>query len=121
MIISHSKSTLTVVAFLLMISGSVFAECRMMKSLNYVPEGYHPVTVDWKKSDSQGDLVCISKTEGKEIRFTPWLDFPMPSGYYVLYEYPNPSPIFNGCKKWSVLYGDYQCINMYPSYQLRKS
>lgn len=100
---------------------TAWAECRMMKSLASIPKGYHPVTVDWKKNDPKGDLVCISKTEGKEIRFTSWLDSPAPSGYYVLYEYPNPSTVFNGCKRWSILNGSYNCIDMYPSYQMRKN
>jgi len=95
--------------------------CSMMTSAANIPPGYHPVTVDWKRNDPRGDLVCISKTQGKEIRFTPWLDFPMPQGYYVLYTYPNPSTTFNGCRRWSVFNGQYSCIDMYPSYQLRKA
>lgn len=105
----------------LCVVGPVWAECRMMKSLASIPEGYHPVTVDWKRNDPRGDLVCISKTEGNTIRFTPWLDFPRPSGYYVLYEYPNPSTVFNGCKSWSIFNGRYRCIDMYPSYQMQKN
>jgi hypothetical protein len=61
----------------------------MMKTISEIPPNFHLSTVDWKKNDPRGDLVCISKTDGKEIRFVPWLDFPMPAGYYVLYEYPN--------------------------------
>lgn len=102
-------------------SGSAFGQCQMMKSLASIPKGFHPVTVDWKKNDDRGDMVCIAKTEGKEIRFTPWLDFVMPSEYYVLYEYPNPSTTFNGCRRWSIFNGEYNCIDMYPSYQMRKN
>lgn len=101
-------------------SAKVFGECRMMISTSSIPKGYHPVTVDWKKNDPRGDQVCISKTEGNEIRFIPWLDFSMPSEYYVLYEYPNPSTTFNGCRRWNVFMGSYNCIDMYPSYQMRR-
>jgi len=44
----------------------------------------------------------------------------MPKGYHVLYEYPNQSTKFNGCRKWSIFNGQYNCIDMYPSYQLKR-
>lgn len=95
--------------------------CRYMRSLSAIPTGYHPSSVQWTKNDPRGDLVCLARTEGPAIRFVPWLDFPMPPGYYVLYEYPNPSINFNGCRRWTIFNGQYTCRDMYPQYELRLS
>lgn len=95
-------------------------ECRSMSGLASIPTGYHPLSVKWQPGNPSGDLVCYGKTEGRSLRFVPWLGFPMPAGYHIQYQYPNPSTSFNGCLQWSIFNGQYACIDMYPLYELVK-
>ena len=97
------------------------AVCRHMTSAAYIPAGHHPVSVNWMPGDPRGDLVCTSRSDEAETQFVPWLDVPMPSGYTILYQFPNPSTSFNGCKRWSVWQGQAACIDMYPRYRLQKN
>ncbi|MDX2425638.1 MAG: hypothetical protein QNK15_05215, partial [Cycloclasticus sp.] len=97
------------------------AQCKAMKSKNQIPTGYHPTSAQWRPNASNGDMVCIQKTGSSQTDFVAWNDFEMPADYYVVYEHPQPSTSFNGCKQWSVWQGKKTCIQMYNRYLLRKN
>lgn len=95
--------------------------CSLMRDERYLPAGHHPVSAQWRPEDPNVDLVCIAKTEGTPIRFLAWRGIRIPAGYHILYQYPNPSPSFNGCAQWSQLGdGPRTCIAMYHLYELAK-
>ena len=96
--------------------------CRYMKSKNYIPNGYHPTSAEWKNNYSTGDRVCIAKTEGSTITFVSWHDFKIPSGYYILRELTPRNHNTHGCRQTiSNTRGSGSCIATYNRYILKKS
>ncbi len=59
--------------------------CQYMTDIRAIPTGYHPASVQWRQGSPEGDLVCISRTQGKEFQVVNWNNFPLPEGYYILY------------------------------------
>lgn len=116
-----AKIILLIVVVLMLNYGEGSAQCNYMKTKNSIPAGYHPTSVRWEFGNSQGDLVCIQKTEGKSFAFVEWQDFERPEGYYIDYEYPNPSTTFNGCRSWTTWNGETKCTKTYKRYHMKKS
>lgn len=81
-----------------------------MRDTSAIPAGWHPVTVQWRADDPENDLVCISKTEGKQIQVVAWKGFRLPANYYVLYSDSTLNDRFRGCAQWSEWQGTRTCM-----------
>jgi hypothetical protein len=95
--------------------------CRNMNDIRAIPKGYYPTTVQWQPTSPQGDLVCINPIQGKEFQVVNWKGFPLPEGYYILYQSTGVNTTFYGCAQWSEWQGQYTCINSWTAYQMRKN
>lgn len=94
-----------------MVASSDHATCQSMKDQSYIPKGWHPVTVQWRPQDPNNDMVCIAKTEGKQIQVVAWKGFSLPPNYYVLYSDATLNDRFRGCSQWSEFQGRRTCMN----------
>lgn len=104
-------------------SAANLVNCRSMRNLSFIPPGYHPTTAQWAL-DSQGqinDLVCIAKTEGRQIRVLRWLDYPLPAGYYTLRIESGVDTTFRGCRQWTEWQGTRRCTSSFDLYVMQRN
>lgn len=126
MFFSKTRIRLHVAAILLLtayagMSSSAHAQCRTMADTSAIPKGWHPVTAQWQPGEPEKDIVCINKTEGKEIQVLAWKGFSLPDGYYVLHSDSTKNPQFRGCAQWSNFQGVNNCMTSWVVFRLRKN
>ncbi|WP_294302750.1 hypothetical protein [uncultured Sphingomonas sp.] len=93
--------------------------CRSMTSLSQIPRGYHPVTVRWNGLDP--DLVCIARTNTRQIQVSHWKGFAAPSGYRTLRIDHTLDTTFRGCAQYSEWQGVKNCMTSWPtSYMVKR-
>ena len=102
---------------------AAITSCRSMGDLSFIPPGYHPVSARWELRNGQvNDMVCIAKTDTKQIRVLRWLNFALPAGYHTLYtQSSGVDTTFRGCSQWSVFQGQRTCMNSWPLYVMQKN
>jgi hypothetical protein len=114
-------ATLVMLAAFFGANPAAHAQCRKMADTSGIPKGWHPVTAQWQPGEPDKDIVCINKTEGKEIQVLAWKGFSLPDGYYVLSSESSVNPQFRGCAQWSSYQGVNTCMTSWTVYRLRKN
>jgi hypothetical protein len=100
-------------------ANDALANCRSMESPAEIPQGWHPVTVQWY-GDDRPDLVCIEKDGVRETRVSHWMGTPLPPGYDVLRVDRSLNPTFKGCAQFSTWQGVNTCMTSWPTSYIRK-